>query len=50
MAQRAKYKWRGQTYTRKSQRPGKKTVWVKGHCRRKPTSRTERFAKDDLPF
>lgn len=48
MAARAKYTWRGRTYTRASKRPGKRTVWVKGYCRRKATSRFNR--KSSIPF
>jgi hypothetical protein len=35
MAQRAKGTYRGQKYTRKSLRPGKRTIHVRGYCRRK---------------
>jgi hypothetical protein len=33
MAQRAKYQYRGRTYTRKSKRPGKQTVTVPSYSR-----------------
>jgi hypothetical protein len=43
MAQRAKYQWRGRTYTRKSKRPGKQTVRVQSYCRRGATSFAKRM-------
>lgn len=38
MADRVKRSYRGKTYTTASKRPGRKTVPVKGYCRRPPTS------------
>jgi len=38
MADRAKLRYRGKTYSVKSKRPGKKRVRVRPYCRRKPVS------------
>jgi hypothetical protein len=49
MAQRAKYRYRGQTRTRKSLRPGKRTVSVHSYCRRKAVAlwqKADRKAKE----
>lgn len=50
MADRTKRTYRGRTYYAKSTRPGKKRVKVKAHCRRKPKTFAQRFARNDLPF
>ena len=49
MAQRAKYTYRGRTYTRKSLRPGKRTVTVRAYCRRK-ARKAGRQIREAMPF
>lgn len=39
MADRVKRSYRGRSYTVASKRPGRKTVAVKGYCRKPPLSR-----------
>lgn len=48
MAQRAKGTYRGKKYTRKSLRPGKRTVKVRAYCRSKHIPAFLR--RSDTPF
>jgi hypothetical protein len=44
MAQRVKGTYRGRTYSRASKRPGKRTVKVRGYCRRGRQSFDQRLS------